>query len=121
MSPKQEGPFTVEKVLSPLNYRLNLPQQWRLHPVFHASLLTPFTQTESHGPSFTQPPPDIIDNEEEYEIEAIVAHHRGKGKRRQYLVKWLCYSSEENEWKPEHELTHAPEVLQTYKEAHNLD
>ncbi|THH06962.1 hypothetical protein EW145_g3720 [Phellinidium pouzarii] len=36
LSPKREGPFTIEQVLSPLNYRLKLPKAWRIHPVFHA-------------------------------------------------------------------------------------
>ncbi|THG95666.1 hypothetical protein EW145_g7915, partial [Phellinidium pouzarii] len=97
LSPKREGPFTIEQVLSPLNYRLKLPKAWRIHPVFHASLLTPFAETDSHGPSFTQPPPDLIDGHEEFEIEAIVSHS-GNGKRRKYLIKWKGYPSSANEW-----------------------
>ena len=120
LSPKREGPFLIEKVLSPLTYRLQIPTTWRIHPVFHASLLTPYTQTESHGPSFTHPPPEIVDNEEEYEIEAIIAH-RKNGKRRQYLVKWMGYESSENSWLTEAELTHSPDLLKAYKEAKRLD
>ncbi|THH04063.1 hypothetical protein EW145_g5803 [Phellinidium pouzarii] len=86
LSPKWEGPFTIEQVLSPLNYCLKLPKAWQIHPVFHASLLTPFAETNSHGPSFTQPPPDLIDGHEEFEIEAIVSHS-GNGKQRKYLTK----------------------------------
>ncbi|THG92792.1 hypothetical protein EW145_g8584, partial [Phellinidium pouzarii] len=95
LSPKREGPFTIEQVLSPLNYRLKLPKAWRIHPVFHALLLTPFAETDSHGPSFTQPPPDLIDGHEEFEIEAIVSHS-GNGKRRKYLIKWKGYPSSAN-------------------------
>ena len=119
-SPKREGPFEIEQVLSPLSYKLKIPEAWRIHPVFHASLLTPFRQTDSHGPSFTQPPPDIIDNHEEYEVEAILSH-RGNGNRRRYLVKWVGYPTSENQWLPEMELSrNATETLKDYKEAKNL-
>ena len=119
-SPKREGPFTIEKVLSALSYRLKLPPTWKIHPVFHASLLSPYKQTETYGPAFSQPPPDIIDNQEEYEVEAIVAH-RGKGNRRQYYVKWVGYPSSENEWLPGSALsTHASEILEEYKKGKNL-
>ncbi|THG99331.1 hypothetical protein EW145_g7286 [Phellinidium pouzarii] len=119
LSPKREGPFTIEQVLSPLNYRLKLPKAWRIHPVFHASLLTPFAETDSHGPSFTQPPPDLIDGHEEFEIEAIVSHS-GNGKRRKYLIKWKGYPSLANEWLKEPDFENAPEILNDYKTLHFL-
>ena len=42
ISPKREGPFEIQEVLGPLTYRLTLPVQWKIHPVFHAALLTPY-------------------------------------------------------------------------------
>ncbi|THH01894.1 hypothetical protein EW145_g6836 [Phellinidium pouzarii] len=92
---------------------------WRIHPVFHASLLTPFAETDSHGPSFTQPPPDLIDGHEEFEIEAIVSHS-GNGKRRKYLIKWKGYLSSANEWLKEPDFENAPEILNDYKTLHFL-
>lgn len=119
LSPKREGPFVIEQVLSPLNYRLQLPKAWKIHPVFHASLLTPFSETDSHGPSFALPPPDIIDGQEEFEIEAIVGH-RGNGTRRRYLVKWQGYPLSANEWLKESDFENAPELLSAYKDLHFL-
>ncbi len=29
----------------------------------------PYYETQTHGPNFTRPPPDLIDGEEEYEVE----------------------------------------------------
>ena len=74
-APKREGPFTITKALSPLSYELKLPTSWKIHPVFHASLLTPYHENEIHGLNFPAPPLDLIDNEEEYEIERILKHH----------------------------------------------
>ena len=39
MAPKQEGLFKITDVLGPLTYQLELPETWRIHNVFHASLL----------------------------------------------------------------------------------
>ena len=39
MAPKRKGPFEVEEVLGPLTYRLKLPPSWKIHNVFHATLL----------------------------------------------------------------------------------
>ena len=62
----------------------------------------------------------MIEGEEEYEIEAIVAH-RGQGKRRQYLVKWAGYPDSENQWLPTKELTrNAADILNDYQQLHKL-
>ena len=74
ISTKREGPFEIMEVLGPVTYRLKLPTQWKIHNVFHSSLLSPFVETETHGPNFTNPPPDIVNGQEEYEVEAIIAH-----------------------------------------------
>ncbi|KAI5115564.1 hypothetical protein M0805_002929 [Coniferiporia weirii] len=119
LAPKREGPFSITQVLSPLNYRLNLPPAWKIHPVFHASLLSTYTETDIHGPPFTQPPPDQIEGHQEFEIEAIVSH-KGNGNRCRFLVKWAGYPSSENQWLPETELSHASEILKTYKKTSKL-
>ena len=71
VAPKWEGPFRISEVLGPLTYRLELPEQWKIHPMFHATLLTPFKENDIHGPNYLNPPPDLIDGEPEYEVEAI--------------------------------------------------
>ena len=42
LAPKQEGPFTIVEVIGLVMYKLNLPKKWRIHPVFHAVLLTAY-------------------------------------------------------------------------------
>jgi hypothetical protein len=65
LSPRQYGPFTVATIISPIAYQLELPLQWKIHNVFHASLLMPYKETEQHGKNFIEPPPDIIEGEPE--------------------------------------------------------
>ena len=100
-----------------MTYRLTLPRQWKIHDVFHAALLTPFKETSFHG--ITETPPDLVEGEQEYEVEAILAHRRFRGKY-QYLVKWKGYDSSENTWEPENNLTHMEELLNEYKKRRKL-
>jgi hypothetical protein len=53
LAPRRYGPFKISKIISPVVVQLELPAQWSIHPVFHTSLLTPYTETPSHGPNFT--------------------------------------------------------------------
>ncbi|ESK80764.1 hypothetical protein Moror_15447 [Moniliophthora roreri MCA 2997] len=99
LSPKHEGPFKIKEVLGPVTYKLKLPFQWRIHPIFHAGLLTPYKENEIHGPNFLEPPPDIVEGQEEHKVEAIIGH-RPKGKRRrptEYLVAWKEYDLSHNQ------------------------
>ena len=74
LSPKRTGPFQIKKVLSPLSYELKLPNQWKIHPVFHTVLLTPYHETTAHGPNYLKPPPDLIEGEHKYKVESIITH-----------------------------------------------
>ena len=69
---RRHGPFKIVQVMSPVNYRLKLPTQWNIHPVFHIDLLTPYRETPTHGPIYQRPPPDLVNREEEYEVEKIL-------------------------------------------------
>ena len=119
LAPKREGPFKINEVLGPVTYRLTLPRQWKIHNVFHAALLTLFKETSFHGTTETWPPPDLIDGEQEYKFEALLAHRKQRGKL-QYLVKWKGYDTSENTWEPEDNLTHMEELLREYKRRRKL-
>ena len=58
--------------LSPTVYGVKILQQWKIHNVFHANLIMPYKETTINGPKYSQPPPDLIDGEEEFEVEQIL-------------------------------------------------
>ncbi|ESK87491.1 hypothetical protein Moror_11577 [Moniliophthora roreri MCA 2997] len=118
-APKREGPFKIESVLGPVTYKLTLPEQWKVHPVFHTFLLSPYKRNEVHGRNFLKPPPDLIEGQEEHEIEAII-RHTPKRKPQRFLVSWKGYPSAENEWLWEEDFEHAKETLADYKKANKL-
>ena len=45
---KREGPFEILEVYPPVNYKLKLPEKWRMYNMFHASLLTPYCENKVH-------------------------------------------------------------------------
>ena len=118
-APKKVGPFEITKVMGPVTYQLKLPFQWRVHNVFHASLLSAYRENDFHGPNYLEPPPDILNGEEQWEVESIVKH-RGTGKRREYFIKWKGYPSSEDTWEPERHLKNARTILNNYKKRHKL-
>jgi hypothetical protein len=42
LGPKRFGPFEIVKCIGATSYQLKLPKTWKIHDVFHASLLTPY-------------------------------------------------------------------------------
>jgi len=72
LAPRRYGPFVVAAQISKVAYRLHLPSTWKIHNIFHASLLTPYKETDQHGPNFIKLPPDIIEGEEEWKVEKIL-------------------------------------------------
>ena len=70
----------------------------KIHPVFHVSLLKAY---RSDGRVQPPPPPVEIEGEPAYLVEQILYHRdvkRGRGSKREYLVKWLGYGVEHNTW-----------------------
>ena len=73
----------------------------------------PYKETEAHGPNFTEPPPDLVEGSEEYEVEKIENSqvHRGK---LQYLVKWKGYPVSDNTWEPQGHLKNAQKHINDF-------
>ena len=120
MALKREGPFKILEVKGPLTYKLKLPETWRIHDTFHATLLMPYIETETHGPNYARPPPDIDNEEERYEIETILRHQR-RGRGYRYFVLWKGYPITEATWEPSTSFEQGGEnILKEYRTRLNL-
>jgi hypothetical protein len=54
-----------------------------------------------NGQNFNEPPPELVEGEEVYEVETILKH-RKRGRGWQYFVKWRGYPISDASWEPEH-------------------
>jgi len=103
---KNHGPFQIEKILSPLAVHLTLPRKWKIHNIFHVSLLEPYRTSEHRAlpdPSKVLREADDVEQSEEYDVEEVmssVERRRGNNKRILYLVKRLDYP-ERKDWTEE--------------------
>jgi hypothetical protein len=115
LAPRRHGPF---KILSttPTNSRLQLPKHWCIHPMFHNSLLTPYTITPEHGPNYTQPPSTIVEGEDKhYEVETVLnARTTPNQCSIQYLVKWKGYPDFKNSWVFATSMKHAMALVENF-------
>jgi len=117
LSPRRYRPFKVVSQISKVAYKLELPSTWKIHDVFHASLLTPYKETDQHGPNFLEPPPEILDSEPEWEVQKILKERSfGHWKKKQYLVRWKDYLPAHDSWVNAKDL-HAPELLSDFQNA----
>ena len=93
LTPRRLGPFEVVEEISPVVYKLCLLKAWRIHDVFHASLLTLQVTTPKYGIPEEPPLPELVDGESEFEVENILQHKFvGRKKEIRYLVQWRGYS-----------------------------
>ena len=119
IGPWREGPFVISEVLGPLTYQLELPSTWRIHNIFHAILLWPYIENEIHGANFPRPPPDLLEQEEVYEVESILRHRR-RGRGYQYILKWKGYPITDTTWESESAFSDDGDMLTAYKNQHQL-
>lgn len=111
------GPFRVIGLVGPVAVRLELSGKLRgVHPVFHISLVRRYT---AGGDGVDPPDPVVIDDQVEYEVEALLAHRRRRGNL-EFLVRWRGYDSSEDSWLAESDLQHSAELLREYRESHDL-
>lgn len=89
---KMHGPFEIDTMISSHAARIRLPGRWRVHNVFHVSLLEPYRQSQMRKPidpkAVLQAIQDIED-QEYYDIDEIMASTWDVTQSRVlYLVKW---------------------------------
>ena len=96
------GPYKVLERIGTQAYRLKLPDTWRIHPVFHVSLL------KQWRPSTMQQLPGEIELEDPerpqyFDVEKILRWRwtsKTRRRQREFLVLWQGYPAEDAEWIP---------------------
>ena len=106
------GPFRILEAVgqSKLAFRLELPPNLKIHPVFHVHLLDPYNANKIPGRRQPPPPPEEINGEEEYEVREIL-DSRIVRRRLEYLVDWKGYSEEERTWEPAENVSGAADLV----------
>ena len=99
LTPRRYGPFRITQKVSSHSYRLQLPQTWRIHPVFHVQLLRLAQPDPIVGRQPNPPPPEVIEGDEEYELDQII-NSRYVRDRLEYLVRWKGYHEGYDTWEP---------------------
>jgi len=104
LSARYTGPFKIIQVVSPVAYKLDLPNDWtsrkRIHPVFHVSLLKKYNRNDSD--SSAEEKQDIVEvddaEDREYVVDKIISQRITKDKQVEYLVTWKGYPESEATW-----------------------
>ena len=113
---RRAGPYPVKRVVSNHAIELVLPDDIRVHLVFHVNLLEPAANAADPphaGHIQLSPPPIKVDEEAKWEVVAIVdSCYYGRAKKLQYRVQWVGYN--ELNWEDASNITNAPDVLNDF-------
>jgi hypothetical protein len=94
------GPFKITRQITPVSFRLALPNHYRIAPTFHVSLLKPAdgpNEREEERSQEQSPQPILVEGEEAYRVQELLDSRR-RGSTLQYLVDWDGYGPEERSW-----------------------
>lgn len=100
LSPRYVGLFQIIQQITPVSFRLALPNHYRITPTFHVSLLKPAVGPNEEGEEVSRdqsPLPIMVDGEEAYQVQELL-NSRRRGRILQYLVDWEGYALEERSW-----------------------
>lgn len=108
LGPTADGPFKILKV-GRNTVTLDLPSNSRAHPTVNISRVSKY-----HGliPEHVTIP-KATNIEPTYDVEKILAERLINGKK-QYLIKWTGYTTDDNTWEPHENISKA--ALKKYQE-----
>jgi hypothetical protein len=123
--PKLYGPFRILARIGKSAYQLELQSRWRIHNVFHSSLLEPYRKNAIKGRAQIRPEPKEIDGESEYEVERILQSEVRTSRRKiggrykqfrslYFLVQWKGYPDNESTWEPGTSLERTTESIEEF-------
>ena len=107
------GPYVISGKINDVAFRLDLPPHMRLHPVFHVSLLEPYTSSSIPGRVATPPPPVEVLDGSEFEVAAILDSKIIRNKL-YYFVDWLGYTPNDRTWEPAENLANASDLVAAF-------
>ena len=115
---KFAGPFPIVERMFKDVYKLELPPEIKVHPTFHVSLLKPFKEDTiwTGRKQVIRPPPDLVGDHLEYEVEGILKCRNHKRKGKEYLVKWRGFHEKESTWVAAKDMVNAKEVVKRFEE-----
>ena len=116
LAPRRYRPFPITWVISRTSYQLKLPPQWKIHNVFHTTLLTPYKETALNGNQNQEPAPELIDGQPKWEVEQILCVRRYRHQV-QYLIRWKGFSEAHDSWEPATNV-HADKLIQEFYKRH---
>jgi hypothetical protein len=96
-----------------LAYKLDLPPQMQIHPVFHLSLLTPYYPNTFPGRIQPPPPPVEVENQTEWEVQEIL-DSRIRWNKLEYFVDWVGYGPDGRTWEPADNLANSLDIINDY-------
>jgi hypothetical protein len=107
------GPFKMLENKFLNTYKLKLPKNLKVYPIFHVLLLKLVAHDASrlNWKHNSRPPPDLIDNELEFEVEALLKSRQLRVQEQKYLVKWKGYHPIEASWVNELDMEHAQKAI----------
>jgi len=112
LSPRYLGPLVVREAVGKNAYRLSLPTGWKIHDVVNIERLEKY-HARSNDNACEMPGSVLVDEEEEWEVDKILAKRRRKGET-QYLVRWLGWGPEYDQWVNKEDL-HAEELVPEFE------
>jgi len=120
--PKFVGPFKIAALRGVNTVELIIPRQSRfglVDPVVNVNRLRPYRRRPSRlGPSEEDAQPEALVVDPRggtwWEVEDVVASHRGPKNRRRFLVRYKGFGPAYDEWKAERDVS--PQLIKEYDE-----
>ena len=109
----------------PNTYKLDIPQCWKIDPLFQVSLLEPYKVSDCPNQSHPPIEPKVVEGDIEWKVEQIMKSEiitytrkarivSKRFKELRYCIKWAGCSEHEKTWEPPEGLENAREEVERF-------
>ena len=119
------GLFRNLEKIGRLAYKLEVPNDWRIHPVFSVAQLEPapaLSEDPFHRPRPQQPPFVFVegdtDRQKSFEVDRLLNRRtvkKSKGLAIKYLVRWTGYGPEWDRWYNVKDFDNPADLVRAYE------